>query len=234
MATSKNRYPLIDLIRGLAVILMIFFHFFYDLRAFGYNQINFQRDIFWYLLPRLIVTLFLCAMGLSLPLVHLPTIQWRKFWPRFGKITLAALLISISTYILFPDRWIYFGTLHVIALCSIALLPLLAYPRVSLVLGLVILIPPLFLGLPLPWFKMQHHSMDYIPFLPWIGVPLLANYLFYKQIHQFNFMQGKISHYPTLLKLAKKTLFLGRHSFLIYLIHQPILYGGVYLFSKIP
>ena len=119
----RKRFPLIDQIRGFAIVLMIIFHFFYDLKIFGYNNINFSKDFFWYELPRVIVFLFMLAMGLSMPLIHSEKVNWKKFWPRWIKIALGALVISIYTYFMFKSAWIYFGTLHCIALASLVSLP---------------------------------------------------------------------------------------------------------------
>ena len=67
---GASRYAIIDQIRGVAIVLMVFFHLFFDLKMFGAVSINFSKDPFWYFIPRLIVFLFLIAVGLSLALVH--------------------------------------------------------------------------------------------------------------------------------------------------------------------
>ncbi|ATH08218.1 hypothetical protein BIY24_09725 [Halobacteriovorax marinus] len=218
----SKRFPLIDQIRGLAIILMIIFHFFYDLKIFGHNNINFNRDFFWFELPRLIVFLFLIAMGLSLPLVHSPKINWKKFWPRWIKIALGALVITVYTYFTFKNSWVYFGTLHCIALASIVSLPFIRIPKIAGAIGVCLLVLKLFFGISIPWFELSHASMDYIPLFPWIGCIFLGFALWSFNFHQLN---------PFNFKFMRPLEKMGQHSLLIYMIHQPILYGLVYSYT---
>lgn len=218
----SKRYPLIDQIRGFAIVLMIIFHFFYDLKVFGYNNINFNKDFFWFELPRLIVFLFLIAMGLSLPLVHSKKINWKKFWPRWLKIALGAIAITIYTYIMFKSSWIYFGTLHCIALASLVSLPFIRIPRISAVLGLTMVLLHLFFRITIPWFELPHSSMDYIPLFPWIGCVFLGFGLWSLNFHKLNPFKSQV--FRPLEKM-------GQHSLIIYIIHQPILYGSIFLFN---
>ena len=135
----KPRFPIVDYLRVLAILLMAFFHFFFDLTAFGFTNINFQKDVFWFSLPRVIVTLFMFTVGISLKIVHPQKVNWQKFWKRWLKIAIGAVLISILTYFMFPKQWIYFGTLHCIALTSIMAIPFLNHPKIALILGVILL-----------------------------------------------------------------------------------------------
>ncbi len=220
---SRSRFLVIDVLRGTAVFLMIFFHFFYDLSMFRYVEIDFSRDFFWWGLPRLIVFLFLLAVGLSSPLTHFPEIQWKKVQKRFLKIALSALLISIVTYILFPSAWIYFGTLHCIALVDLFILPLIHYPLLALIIFLGLVIPSVFLNWNIPWFHLTHQSMDYIPLFPWVGFSCLGIFLFHKNFHKFSL--------PNLM-LLRFLQFLGKHAFPIYLTHQIVMYGLIWIFYQ--
>lgn len=217
---KQPRFPLIDHIRGFAIVLMIFFHFFYNLNLFKYVTIDFQRDLFWFILPRIIVMLFLFCVGISLPLGHLPSIKWPKFCKRFAFVTIGAVGISVITYILFPTRWIYFGTLHCIALCSLLALPFIKYPKISLITGATLLIPGFF-KITIPWFTMSHRSMDYIAPFPWLGWVLIGIFTFHVNFHRINTEKLIGGRYLS---------FLGRHSLIIYLTHQPLLYGLVFIF----
>ncbi len=221
---KKIRHPMIDQIRGIAIVLMVFFHFFFDLNIFGGVSINFSKDIFWYFLPRVIVFLFLLAVGMSLSLVHEKEIKWKKFIPRLLKISLFALIISIMTKWLFPQSWVYFGTLHCIALCSLWALPFVKYPRLSLFIGLSLIGPSALFDKTLPWFLLPHASMDYISPFPWFGVVCLGIFLKHRGFHTLKIGHGKIQDGLSLL---------GRHSLNIYILHQPTLYGLLYLFFKI-
>ena len=222
--TSNYRYHFIDQIRGFAVFLMIIFHFSYDLQMFNFVEIDFVQDTFWWIFPRVIVFLFLFSMGLSFPIVHSPKIRWSVLKKRVLLISLFALSISLVTFFLFPTRWIYFGTLHCIALCSIITLPFLKYPKVSLIIALALLIPSIFFKLNLPWVLLKHKSMDYISPFPWMGVVLLGFSANFYNFHKLNMFDNIFS------RLLER---LGKHSLLIYITHQPILYSIVFLIHKI-
>ncbi len=218
----SKRFPLIDQIRGFAIVLMIIFHFFYDLKIFGYNNINFNKDFFWFELPRLIVFLFLLSMGLSLPLVHKKKINWKKFWPRWIKIALGAIAITAYTFFMFKKSWVYFGTLHCIATASLVSLPFIRIPRISGVIGIIMVLLHLFFRITIPWFELSHPSMDYIPLFPWIGCVFIGFGLWSLKFHELN---------PFKSKFFKPLEKMGQHSLIIYLIHQPILYGLVMAFT---
>jgi len=203
---------------------MIIFHFSYDLQIFNFVEIDFAHDTFWWAFPRIIVFLFLLSMGLSFPIVHSPQIRWRLLRKRFIVISLFALLISLITYFLFPNRWIYFGTLHCIALCGIITLPFLRYPKVSLIVAFALLIPSIFFKLNIPWILLKHKSMDYIPPFPWMGVVLLGFSANFYNFHKLNIFDNIFSRFLERL---------GKHSLIIYIIHQPILYSIVFLIHKI-
>ncbi|OFZ39438.1 MAG: hypothetical protein A2504_11915 [Bdellovibrionales bacterium RIFOXYD12_FULL_39_22] len=197
---------------------MIFFHASFDLTAFGYLKIDFIEEKFWYFLPRLIVFLFLFCVGISLAMAHAQKIRWEKFWPRLGKIAFFSVVVSLTTYLMFPDRWIYFGTLHCITLTSLMALPFLDRPKISLLIALALFIPSIFFDYNLPWFVLGHKSMDYIAPFPWFGAVCLGIFAFHYKFHQIDSQRiagGKILSW------------LGINALWIYMLHQPLLYGIV-------
>lgn len=221
-AKFKQRSQLIDAIRGFTIILMIFFHLNFDLHNFGFWKFDIVHEPFWYALPRVIVFLFLFAVGMSLTLAHREGIKWGNFWKRFAKISVFALIISIVTRIMFPDNWIYFGTLHAIAIISLMSLPFLNKPNLSLGVALLLFIPSVFFDKNLPWIQLPHPSWDYISPFPWVGASLLGIFAVHKGLHQVQLPDNAN---------VKALNYLGVHSLFIYLIHQPILFGCVYLLS---
>lgn len=225
----NQRFLLIDKLRGVAVALMIFFHFSYDLSSFQFITIDFKNNPFWFYLPRLIVVLFFTSAGASLYFAHGPPnqIQWNKFLKREIQLFICSALISISTYFLFPKTWVYFGTLHSLFVCSIMALPFLKRPPLAFIVAFIILIPAVIFNVKFPWPTLPHFSMDYIPALPWVGVIYFGIYVGY--LMQKYYPKDKQQHESSKGVL----LFLGRHSLLIYLLHQPILYGLVFLVSSL-
>lgn len=204
---------------------MIYFHFSFDLNLLGFIHVDIINQPFWYFLPRLIVFLFFFAVGMSLTLAHRKQIKWNPFLKRLLKLVIFAGLISIVTYFVFPENWIYFGTLHSIAVISIMSLPFLKYPKTSLAIALLLFFPSIFLNKNLPWFEMAHPSFDYISPFPWVGASLMGIFSVSKNLH-------KIYCDPN-NSLIKSLNFLGTHSLLIYLIHQPILLGLLYVIKSI-
>jgi uncharacterized membrane protein len=221
---EKGRFNVVDDIRGLAILLMIIFHIFFDLNNFNYMKIDFFKNPLWWGLPRLIVFLFFLSVGLSLGITHARGIRWKKFWPRLIKISLFAFLISLVTFILFPDKWIYFGTLHCIAFCSLLALPFLRLPTLALSLCLILFLPSIFLHWDLPWPTFNHYSMDYISPFPWFGAVALGIYLFHRDFHKL-----ETPNWP-LFRFFRK---MGKNSLKIYLIHQPVIFGSLWALSKV-
>jgi len=156
---------------------------------------------------------------------------------RLGKIVGAAALVSLATFAIFPDSFIYFGVLHHIALASLVGLVFLRLPLiVNAAVSVGVLALPFYwrefshpLLLPLGLNKNPPFSVDYVPLLPWFAVVLIgiscARIL--KTGNLLYLLQG--SSKPMFLTACLQ--WLGRHSLLIYLIHQPILLADFYLFS---
>ena len=221
IAKFNPRSKLIDALRGFTIILMIFFHFNFDLFYFGFIKSDIIHAPFWYFLPRFIVFLFLFAVGMSLTLTHQNKILWTPFGKRFLKILSFALLISVVTYYLFPDNWIYFGTLHAIALISLLTLLFLRWPKISLLVAFALFIPSLLFDKNIPWFLLPTESWDYISPFPWLGASLLGVFAVQQKLHLLTLPDNAAIRFFN---------FLGKNSLAIYLIHQPLLFGAVYLF----
>lgn len=221
---SANRSLFLDQWRSIAIFMMIFFHFCFDLALFNFISIDVQNDFLWWIQPRIIVSMFMCAVGASLFLTHQNGIRYKKFILRFVKLALAAAIISLVTFLFFPSQWIYFGTLHSIAVCSLMALPFIKWPNLALVFGLIIVSTLFIPAWQWPWFQLPHPSMDYIPPFPWLGFCLIGIFL----AKQGFFNLNPTSALP--LKLQQYLAWPGTHSLKIYLIHQPVLYGSVALF----
>jgi len=223
---SRHRYPVIDWVRGSAVLLMIVFHCAYDLDGFGLVDIDFSKSPFWFSLPRLIVTLFLLCVGVCLAISHKDGIRWPRVKIRFLKIGGWAVVITIVTYVLFPRNFVFFGILHFIAVASLLGVFFAGRPVLSLFLGLGMVVSHLLLRpriLPLSdWLGVN--PMDYVPLYPWFGVVLSGIYCESKGLHRVVMQQGPVGGFVG---------FLGRHSLKIYLIHRPLLFGSVFMLQKL-
>lgn len=211
------RLGYLDSLRGLAVIAMVIFHTSYDLKMLRLVGWDFSSG-FWYAFPRLIAFTFLFCVGTSLHLSHSPKINWNHLKKRSLKLAFASGLISLATLIIFPKQWIFFGTLHCILAGSILGALLVNRRKLCLALFLVILFLQYVLNFDIKWVAsiIQRPSMDFIPIYPWFWVILLGILLgpyLSKNRHLAN-----LRPYPFLT-------FLSNHSLLVYLIHQPIIFG---------
>ena len=236
-----SRYQLIDVLRGVAIVLMVFYHFCYDLTYFQLANFDFYRDPFWLNLRTLIVSLFLGLVGVSLILATEHGINKRRYFKRLGLLLLFALAISINSYFMFPGRTIVFGILHFIAFASVAGLLFVRWPYVSLVVGGGIIILDRFYQhaffdqAGVHWLGLMTHkpaTEDYVPVIPWFGVVLIGIFLG----HQLQRMPALrfITSWQSNTPLARGLALAGRHSLLIYVLHQPILLGFLWLVMQLP
>jgi uncharacterized membrane protein len=222
----KTRLLWLDGLRGIAIVLMIIFHFIYDLFYFGWYSTDISGSADWRPFRYFIITLFLISMSFSVSLLHQKHVLWRQYGRWAIKLFLSAVVISIVSRFMFPHEWIYFGILHYILFASIFLILLRQHLIISGVFSAIILSIYFFKFLPHDWpfnyFKphfLPAQTADFVPIIPWLGVSLAA--LSAKKIIHLE-MFKKIDRFtPSSLQL------LGRHSLLIYLVHQPILFAAM-------
>nr|WP_322786660.1 heparan-alpha-glucosaminide N-acetyltransferase domain-containing protein [Paraglaciecola psychrophila] len=85
-SNSFSRNYEIDLLRGLAIVLMVIFHFSYDLTVFGWADFSTSKDIEWRIFRTIIVSSFLLAVGMSSYLAYRKSINkknWLRRWLNF-------------------------------------------------------------------------------------------------------------------------------------------------------
>ena len=237
----SSRYQLIDILRGVAIVLMVFYHFSYDLTYFQLVKFDFYRDPFWLNLRTLIVSLFLGLVGVSLVLATERGINRRRYFKRLGLLVLFSLAISINSYFMFPGRTIVFGILHFIAFASVVGLLFVRWPVVSLVVGLGIITldriyqHAFFDQAWVHWLGLMTHkpaTEDYVPVIPWFGVVLIGIFIGHQlqRAPALKFVRIWQSNNFLIRGLALA----GRHSLLIYVLHQPILLGLLWVALQFP
>jgi len=233
---TTQRLQSVDLLRGIAILLMVGYHFCYDLSYFGFAGFDFYDSPFWTSFRSLILSLFLGLVGVSLWLAQGRRLNWRKVFHRTALIAANAALISLATWRLFGDRFIWFGVLHFIVVASLLGLLFLRLYRLNLALGLGLLAlgqysHPWFDQPAWRWLGMMTHkppTEDYVPLVPWFGVVLLGLFA-----AQWLTRSGRLPARaePAWMGRAGLLLLAGRHSLLIYMLHQPLLMGVLGLFK---
>lgn len=222
--TNLSRNYEIDLLRGLAIVLMVIFHFSYDLTVFGWADFSTSKDIEWRIFRAVIVSSFLLAVGMSSYLAYQKSINKKKLVKAVSKLTAVSTVITIGSVFIHPSTWVYFGIIHFITIALPISVLFVQIPTFALMVGAVCILG-YWTGIlnlyPIWEWSVMHigipaQTVDLVSFFPWIGVVLIGVFVMHK-----DFFQLKCTPHYVLNKLV----FLGQHSLIIYLIHQPILYG---------
>jgi uncharacterized membrane protein len=238
---SIPRIPLLDVARGVALVAMAVYHFTWDLGHFGFTTVEAGVDPGWRLFAKLIAGSFLFLVGVGLVLAHADGIRWPAFWRRFGILALAAGGITLATWYAMPDAFIYFGILHCIALSSLLALPFLRAPVVIVLAAAVLAFALPALG---PFQLFAHPAWlwlglspavpmtnDYEPILPWIGAVLLG--VAAARLAIASGWAARLTEVKARDPVSRGLAFAGRHSLIVYLVHQPVLFGAVALAAAV-
>ncbi len=239
----RKRFWEVDSLRGLAVILMIVYHFLFDLTFFGVYNIDVNSGLPWFV-ARLTASTFIFLMGLSLTLSssraemsgdYIHSNLFIKYLSRGIKIFSLGLIITLTTWIFIPQEFIIFGVLHFIGLSIILAYPFLKRKYFSLIIGIIIIIVGIYLEslrfdfswlMWLGFVPSTLQTVDYFPIFPWFGIVLLGIFfgrLLYKNYRrQFKLPDLSSNFFVRIFS------FIGRNSLIIYLIHQPILIVVLY------
>ena len=220
----------LDALRGVAIVAMVVYHFCFDLRYFGVARWDFEHDIRWLAARTLILSSFLLIAGISAALARRdPAADAR--WPRHvAVIGGAALLVTAASAMMFPRSFIWFGVLHAIALWLLLARLLIDRPRAALAAGVIVIAAGVMLSSQhfdnrmLGWLGFmtgKPMTEDYVPLFPWSGVLFLGIAAGHALVASNFAMLAPLARMPRALRL------LGRHSLAVYLVHQPLLLGGL-------
>ena len=233
--TDKPRILALDIARTLALVCMAIFHFTFDLEMFAYLPWGTTTVGFWHYFPRIVAGSFLFLAGVSLYLAHGQGIRWRAFVKRFAVIAGAAVVVTVGSSYFNPQGTILFGILHCIAASSMIGLLFLRLPMaITLVIAAAAFALPWYVQHPsfnatgLLWLGLSTEKpwmMDYVPILPWIA-PFLAGLALAKRV-------GGRWPKVTPSRRVRILAFPGQHSLIVYLIHQPILIGLIWVYANV-
>lgn len=241
-----GRYALLDELRGLDLLNMIAYHALWDLVClFGVRAdwyFGWQGRLWQFC----ICSVFILLSGFCVPL-------GRHTLKRGLQVFLGGVVVTAVTLIFMPEDRVVFGVLTFLgsamlltALCKAFLekiparwgfgaslvLFMICYPVSSGYLGLLewnVVLPralyanyfTAFLGFLPDWF----YSTDYFPLLPWIFL-FWAGFFLHRLI-------GRERMEPLRRSIFAPLGWLGRNSLVIYLLHQPLIYGTLFVVFRI-
>jgi uncharacterized membrane protein len=235
---ASGRLWEVDALRGIAVCLMVFYHFMFDLYYFGAYTGQMLSGP-WQTFARSIGSTFIFVMGISL------TLRYNRLKPKMGHRQLfqkyllrglqllgLGMIITAVTYFLIGSGFVIFGILHLLGLSTILAYPFLRSRWASLVAGLIFIglsVPLSQLLVSDPWLlwlgvrQIGRFMLDFYPVVPWFGVALLGAFVGFVLYPEGGrrFALPNLSHVAPVRGLT----YLGQHSLLIYLVHQPVLLG---------
>jgi len=231
----------IDALRGVAVLGMIAFHFAWDW-AYVHDR-HLGPDARYY--SGAIAATFITLLGLSIALdrARVRTAGGsllRRAAHRFALIGGAAALVTLATRLALPERFVYFGILHLLALCTV-LVALTA--RLGAVanacLGLAVLAvgwsgllagpAPAAVWSVVGWWAPRP-TVDWYPLAPWAGFALLGF-----AVGRVLYPEGRRLHsLPDWSPRTAPLRLAGRHALPIYLVHQLMLVPLAWLLAALP
>lgn len=225
---KKQRFDFLDFIRGLLLIVMVAYHYTFNLSYF----FNYNIDLHSFplkIVPPFFSALFLFVSGFSSNLSH--DSKKRGFYVLFW-----AAIITLVSFFAAPEAPIYFGILHCIGIMMIfssfikraSASFILFWSAAFLILGYCFNSIHtehnylLFLGITSTSFA----SLDFYPLMPHGAYFLLGNYSSRKKIPSF-------LEYQLKNKIGEAITFLGKNSLKVYLLHQPIFFIIYFLVIKV-
>lgn len=234
---GAQRYWEIDTLRGVAIVMMVIFHLMWDLVSFRITPDVVLYAGFWKYFQRTTAITFLLLVGVSL------TVSYRRakakqqpgeaLFPKFFWRGLRVFGIGMGFTLfgwLSGFGYVYFGILHLIGTAIILAYVLIEFRWVNFLLWAVFFV----VGGAIRHTYLSHNwldwlgfhtrfyaPLDYFPLIPWFGVVLLGVAIG----NTIYTSQGRIVPLPDLSGWLPVRLlqWLGRHSLIIYVIHQPIL-----------
>ena len=246
---QKQRAYELDFLRGFALIMMIFMHSAWDIRyEYGVDTFGFlEANWFWAIVHPFFIVIFVGVSGICCTFSKNNLFRGLKLLGVAAGLALATWLITtyLKIYCLIIFNVLAMLAVSILLYSLIEKLEKTAKADPKLVNALIGMAGAFFaaLGSKLEWldystdnliflpvgFKMNSmpYMADYMPLLPWLGVFLigcLIGGVCYAERRSLLPAKNK-----TAKAITAPVEFVGRHSLIIYLVHQPIVYGIMYL-----
>ena len=231
--SKHKRFWEIDLLRTIAIVMMVTFHTLYLLNYFGIHSTGVPGPYkgLWWWIPVVIVSLFSLLAGVSLTISHSRGKKLSGLMLRGLKIFGWGMVITFLTWIIAPEEYIRFGILHFFGIAFILAPLFIEFRFINLMLGAALLATGIYLleqgiFVDSPWLlwlmPYSFRTMDYWPLVPCFGIFLVGMFAGKMLYPQGN----RRFHIPDFNNPVISVLTLpGRHPLMIYLAQWPILIG---------
>jgi uncharacterized membrane protein len=240
-----TRFDAIDALRGLALVWMAAFHLCFDLSHFGLWRQDFYNDPVWTWQRSCILGGFLFCAGLGQAVARHQGQTWARFWRRWTQIVACAGLVTAGSALMFPGSYIYFGVLHGIAVMLVIVRLTGAWGTWLWLAGALaigtkfaaaqLLVDSSWAALfdtrGLNWLGLvtaRPVTEDYVPLVPWLGLMWWGMAAGQWLLHKRRGLLDRL-----LPPAARPLAVLGRWSLTFYMLHQPLLIGGLMLLAGV-
>lgn len=244
MSKEKKRFFVLDEIRGLNLISMLLYHGIWDLvYVFGVSVPWYKVEMA-YIWQQSICWIFILLSGFCW------TLGTKKL-KRGILVCVCSIVISAVTIFFMPSSIILFGILSLLGTGMLIMIPLdKVFQKINPYVGMVcsfllflgtkkinegvieffgyelLRVPKAvysnlftaYLGFPPEGFI----SYDYFPVIPWLFLYMMG-YFMYRVFDRNDILK----HLPEIR--IKPLEWIGRHSLIIYMLHQPIVYAVLYV-----
>ena len=239
-----QRYTVPDIIRGIAVIMMIVYHTMWDMVYLFGVSVPWMKTDAGFVFQQSICWSFILISGFCFQL-------GRKKLRRALIVIACSLVLTAVTATVMPESIIIHGVLSLIGSSMLVTIPLDRFlKKINPAAGIAVSLLSFFLmfnitkgtigigeytffALPeflyantvTAFFGFPHSnffSTDYVPLFPWI-------FLFFSGYFVFSLLAKKDKLKILSAFSCRPLEFIGRHSLEIYLIHQPVIFGVLYL-----
>ena len=255
---TKKRFKEIDFLKGVAIITMVISHIFYFKYQLNMSFLDFNS--WWYISLTIVAQIiFISCIGINLSLSYskyqLKNQQGKYYQNQIKRVIIIGffgLLLSYLTYLTHGYKFIKFGILHFASCAILLLMWTVKYDLFNLLFIIIIAVLyfikdhlinfslqtiPKFLIFILGIFNPHYYSIDYFPIIPWtilVAFGILMGNILYPRFNRNFQLHKKIDQFihNSKNKFSSTINFLGQHSFLIYLIHIPILYLILQIIKK--
>ncbi|KND16520.1 hypothetical protein ADZ37_22810 [Pannonibacter phragmitetus] len=231
---------MVDAWRGLAIAGVVLFHFVWDLEFTGFIS-GIAYHPLWLGFGRVLAGSFMMLVGVGLALASRTPFRAAAYLRRLAKIGISAAAITLVTWHVFPATFIYFGILHAIAVATLVGSFFQRTPWwLSLAAGLAIVLVPsfwqseLFDTRWLAWIGFAQSvppSNDFVPIFPWVGITLIG--MAGTKVLVDRRKESALDRFLPAGHSGDALVWMGKHSLMIYLLHQPIMLAIIIPLARI-